>query len=97
MGIAMPNLIAVARQSADEIRRIVCSHNCRDPEVVDYDDPEYDVTLLVASTEQTSLFDLGGIMNDIEEPLGIHAFVVTRESFEETVAVSGNRPRVLAL
>ncbi|PMS36976.1 hypothetical protein B0G57_12853 [Trinickia symbiotica] len=95
--IAFPSSLALARRHADQIRRIVSAHECSDPKVIDYDDPDYELTLLVTGTERTSLFHLGGIMVDIEEQLGIQAFIVELGGFEETVARTGYRHRVFDL
>lgn len=94
---APPTSLALARKSAEDIRRIVNAHGCSDPRVVDYDDPDYELTLLVTGTERTTLFHIGGIMADIEDQLGIHAFVVELDGFEETVALRGYRHRVFDL
>jgi hypothetical protein len=97
MGMAMPNLISLAHENAENIRRIVRAHKFDDPKVVDYDDPKYDVTLLITPVGRPTLLDMAGIMNDLEEQLHIKAFVVTDKEFEATATASGSRPKVFSL
>lgn len=85
----MPHPAVSVLQHASEIRRIVSAHHFTNPRVVDYDDPDYDVTLLLEPVGQVTLFDVGGVMNDIEEKLALKAFVVTDAEFHATTRRSG--------
>jgi len=78
-GNVMPNLAALVLEHASAIHEIVSARHFRNPRVVDYDDPDYDVTLLLEPVGPVTLFDLGGVMNDIEDKLALKAFVVRTE------------------
>jgi len=91
-GNVMPNLAALVLEHASAIHEIVSARHFRNPRVVDYDDPDYDVTLLLEPVGPVTLFDLGGVMNDIEDKLALKAFVVTDGDFEETVQLRNYRP-----
>jgi hypothetical protein len=92
MGKVMPNLTTSVLQHASTIQEIVSAHHFRNPRVVDYDDPDYDVTLLLEPVGEVTLFDVGGVMNDMEDKLALKAFVVTDEDFDATVKLRGFRP-----
>lgn len=88
----MPDPAASLRQHASAIREIVSAHHFTNPRVVDYDDPDYDLTLLLEPVGDVTLFDMGGVMADIEEKLALKAFVVTDACFDATVKRRNYRP-----
>lgn len=88
----MPDPAASLRQHASAIREIVSAHHFTNPRVVDYDDPDYDVTLLLESVGDVSLFDIGRVMTDIEEKLALKAFVITDKDYDATVKRRNVRP-----
>lgn len=85
----MPNPAALVFQHASDIRRIVSARHFTNPRVVDYDDPDYDVTLVLEPVGQVTLLDVGGVMNDIERKLALKAFVVTDKEFDATMKRRG--------
>ncbi|WP_244143615.1 hypothetical protein [Burkholderia ubonensis] len=91
-GAVMPNPAASLRQHAAAIRAIVSAHHFTNPRIVDYDDPDYDVTLLLEPVGNVSLFDIGRVMADIEKKLALKAFVVTDKDYDATVKRRNFRP-----
>ncbi len=66
----------------DAIRRIVLAHRATNPRVfgsvLHGDDTDgSDLDLLVDPTPETSLFDLGGILHELEQLLGVPVDLVT--------------------
>ncbi|MGU7784725.1 hypothetical protein [Burkholderia sp. PU8-34] len=93
----MPIPVALLRQHATAIREIVSARRFTNPRVVDYDDPDYDVTLLLEPVGDVSLFDISRVMINIEEKLGLKAFVVTDDDYDITVQRRGFRPPISPL
>lgn len=89
MGTMMLNPAASVLKHASEIREIVLARHFKNPRVVDYDDPNYDVTLLLEPVGEVTLFDVAGVMSDIERKLALKAFVVTDDEFDATMKRSG--------
>jgi len=70
------------KQHRDAIRQIVIRHHACKPRVfgsvlhgVDTDDSDLDI--LVDTTEETSLFDIGAIRSELTELLGVEVDVLT--------------------
>ncbi len=80
----------------EEIRRIVHAHKAENPRVfgsvaTGMDDEESDLDLLIDPLEGMSLFDLGGMGNDLEELLHIKVDISIARSLRPR-----HRDRILA-
>ncbi|WP_257253067.1 MULTISPECIES: nucleotidyltransferase family protein [unclassified Endozoicomonas] len=77
------------REYRVSIIRIVESYHCSNPGVFGslarngYIDEGNDIDILVESTDQTTLFDIGNIECDLKDLLNIPVDVVARESIYE--------------
>nr|VFK16844.1 MAG: hypothetical protein BECKLFY1418C_GA0070996_102623 [Candidatus Kentron sp. LFY] len=70
------------RQHREAIRRIVGRHRARNPRVFGsalhgQDTEKSDLDILVDTSEETSLFDIGAIRSDLTELLGVEVDVLT--------------------
>nr|VFJ99564.1 MAG: hypothetical protein BECKLFY1418A_GA0070994_110110 [Candidatus Kentron sp. LFY] len=70
------------RQHREAIRRIVGRHRARNPRVFGSalhgrDTEKSDLDILVDTSEETSLFDIGAIRSDLTELLGVKVDVLT--------------------
>ncbi|WP_322094575.1 hypothetical protein [Paraburkholderia bannensis] len=76
----MPTHFKFARDHAEEITKLVEAHKFRDPQLIDYDDPKYDLTLLVTPAGRSSLLDMGAIMNEFEDRWNVKVMLVTPQA-----------------
>jgi len=70
------------QQHRETIRRIVERHRARNPRVFGSalhgrDSEESDLDILIDTTEETSLFDVGAICSELTELLGVEVDVLT--------------------
>lgn len=70
------------QQHREAIRQIVEQHNARNPRVFGsvlhgQDTAESDIDILIDTTEETSLFDIGAIRAELVELLGVEVDVLT--------------------
>lgn len=70
------------QQHRGAIRQIVERHHARNPRVFgsvlyDQDTEASDLDIIVDTTEETSLFDIGGIQAELTELLGVEVDVLT--------------------
>jgi hypothetical protein len=65
------------RDHAGEIEQIIEAHKFRDPQLIDYDDPKFDLTLLITPTNRPTLRDMGAIMNEFEDRWRVKVMLVT--------------------
>lgn len=84
------------RRHRDAIRRIIESHRTRNARVFGSvlrgeDTDQSDLDLLVDPTPETSLFDIGAILAELEQLLGVRVDVVTPKALPEKF-----RARVIA-
>ena len=78
------------RENRDEVRRIIGSYRARNPRVFGSvargdDGDESDLDILIDPTPDTSLFDIGGIRQDLLELLGVEVDVVTPNALSEGI------------
>ncbi|MFO7765067.1 MAG: nucleotidyltransferase family protein [Pelovirga sp.] len=79
---------ALTPANCREVIRIVETRNCRNPRIFGSvldgtDTPESDIDLLVEPLPKTSLFDIGGIMEDLKDLLGVEVDVATPPALPE--------------
>jgi predicted nucleotidyltransferase len=72
----------------DAIRQVVAAHRAHNPRVfgsvLHAEDTEAsDLDLLIDPTDRTTLFDIGAIMGELKDLLGIHVDVVTPNGLPE--------------
>ena len=72
----------------EEIRAIVAAHRGANPRVFGSvargeDTEESDLDILIDSDGRMTLFDIGGILNDLERLLGVEVDVVTPNALPE--------------
>jgi len=70
------------QQYRNAIRRIVERHHAKNPRIFGsvphgQDTDESDLDILIDSTEETSLFDVGAIRSELTELLGVKVDVIT--------------------
>lgn len=70
------------RQHREAIRQIVERHHAKNPRIFGsvlhgQDTAESDLDILIDTTEETSLFDIGAIRADLVELLGVEVDVLT--------------------
>lgn len=70
------------QQHREAIRQIVEQHNARNPRIFGsvlhgQDTTESDIDILIDTTEETSLFDIGAIRAELVELLGVEVDVLT--------------------
>ena len=70
------------QQHREAIRQIVEQHNARNPRIFGsvlhgQDTAESDIDILIDTTEETSLFDIGAIRAELVELLGVEVDVLT--------------------
>lgn len=70
------------QQHRDAIRRIVERHHAKNPRIFGsvlhgQDTDESDLDILIDTTEETSLFDVGAIRAELTELLGVEVDVLT--------------------
>ncbi len=78
------------RENRDEVRRIIGSYRARNPRVFGSvargdDGDESDLDILIDPTPDTSLFDIGGIRQDLLDLLGVEVDVVTPNALSEEI------------
>ncbi len=76
------------RQHRDAIRQIVERHHARNPRIFGsvlhgQDTHNSDLDILVDTTEETSLFDIGAIRSELTELLGVEVDVLTPASLPD--------------
>ncbi len=76
------------RQHRDAIRLIVERHHARNPRIFGsvlhgQDTLDSDLDILVDTTEETSLFDIGAIRSELTELLGVEVDVLTPASLPD--------------
>jgi len=76
------------QQHRDAIRRIVERHHARNPRIFGSvlhgcDTDESDLDILVDTTEETSLFDIGAIRSELTDLLGVEVDVLTPGSLPD--------------
>jgi hypothetical protein len=69
-----------ARDHAEEITQIIEARKFRDPHLIDYDDPKYDLTLLITPASRASLLDMGAIMTEFEDRWNLKVMLVTPQA-----------------
>lgn len=70
------------QQHRDAIRQIVERHHAKNPRIfgsvlLGQDTDESDLDILIDTTEETSLFDVGAIRTELTELLGVEVDVLT--------------------
>ncbi len=81
---------ALLQEHRDEVRRIIGSYRARNPRVFGSvargeDSDESDLDILIDPMPGTSLFDIGGIRQDLLDLLGVEVDVVTPNALSEGV------------
>jgi predicted nucleotidyltransferase len=81
-GMSSPTPSQALRDGRDVIRALATRHRTANPRVfgsvlVGRDDPDSDLDLLVEPTSDTTLFDLGGLQDALEEALRVRVDVKT--------------------
>ncbi|MFD1555398.1 hypothetical protein ACFSHT_07100 [Paraburkholderia silviterrae] len=76
----MKNSVRFAHAHAAEIEHIIESHKFHDPQLIDYDDPKYELTLLISPVNRPSLADMGAIMNEFEDRWNVKVMLVTPQA-----------------
>lgn len=76
------------QQHRDAIRQIVERHHAKNPRIFGtvlhgQDTDESDLDILIDTTEQTSLFDVGAIRTELTELLGVEVDVLTPGALPE--------------
>ncbi len=72
----------------EAIRRIVAEHHAKNPRIFGsvlhgQDTDESDLDILIDTTEETSLFDVGAIRTELTELLGVEVDVLTPGALPE--------------
>jgi len=76
------------QQHRDAIRQIVERHRAKNPRIFGsvlhgLDTDESDLDILIDTTEETSLFDIGAIRTELTELLGVEVDVLTPRALPE--------------
>lgn len=78
----MENFFYEVQSKAAIISEVVRAHHFTNPMYVEYDDPDYDVTLLLTPDGDASLLDAAAVMDELEDRLGFRIMIVTPDEYE---------------
>ena len=82
IGVRLMRPSIALQRHREAIRQIVERHHARNPRIFGsvlhgHDTDESDLDILVDTTEETSLFDIGAIQTELTELLGVKVDVLT--------------------
>lgn len=73
----MDDFFQFARDHAREIEQIIETHKFCDPQLIAFEDPKFDLTLLITPVDHPTLRDMGAIMNEFEDRWHVKVMLVT--------------------